>query len=197
MPRGARSILAVGGLLGVTADLALRNAPDGLGWALWVLMLALTALAMAACCGRRLAREPIGWLVVAVGCAAAFAWRDAELLRVANVFGTLVALAMFAMSAAGLPVPSVLVARLRDVLAAGIHTLLDLAGGAPMLVMRDAELAAMPAIRGGAHWSVVRAVLLTVPVALVFVVLLSHADPVFAAMFRLPDIDVDRSSRTW
>ncbi|MBK8057123.1 MAG: hypothetical protein IPK33_04330 [Gemmatimonadetes bacterium] len=117
-------------------------------------------------------------------------WRDAEELRVANVLGTLVALSMFAMSAAGLPAPSILAARLRDVIAAGAYTVRDLLVGAPTLVARDADLFTLPAARGGASWTAVRALLLTAPLAFVFTVLLSRADPVFASFFRLPTLDV-------
>ncbi|HSA56976.1 MAG TPA: DUF4173 domain-containing protein [Gemmatimonadaceae bacterium] len=189
--RAARRILIEAGLLGVLADGALRNAPDGLGWTLWVVALALAAVNVARRAGLSVTREQIAWLGAAVACAAAFSWRDAEELRVANVFGTLVALSMFAMSAAGLPAASILVARVRDVVTAGVYTVRDLIAGAPMLMVRDAELHALPAVRRGASWTAVRAVLLTVPLVLVFTVLLSRADPVFASVFRLPELDAE------
>ena len=93
--RAARGVLATSALLGVTADVALRNLSGGLGWTLWVAALAGAALNVA----RRssiLTVEQIVWLGAAFVCAAAFAWRDAGDLRVANVLGTLVAIAMFA-----------------------------------------------------------------------------------------------------
>jgi hypothetical protein len=190
--RAARHILIEAGLLGVLADAALRNAPDGLGWTLWVLTLALAAVTVARRRGLRMTREQVAWLGAAVACAAAFAWRDADDLRAVNVLGTLVALALFAMSATGLPAPSILPARLRDVVAAGLYAVRDIIVGAPVLVARDAALHTLPAVRGGASWTALRAVLLTVPLVLVFTVLLSRADPVFAEVFALPDIDAER-----
>lgn len=189
--RTARRILIEAALLGVLADGAVRNAPDGLGWTLWVLALTLAAVNVARRHGPGVTREQTAWLGAAVACAAAFAWRDAEELRLANVLGTLVALTMFAMSAAGLPATSILTARLRDVVTAGIYTLRDVVAGAPMLAAADARLHALPAVRRGASWTVLRAVVLTLPLVLVFTALLSRADPVFASVFSLPAIDAE------
>jgi hypothetical protein len=187
----ARRVLTEAALLGLLADAVLRNAPEGLGWTLWVFALALAAMNVARYRGLSVTREQMAWLGAAVACAAAFAWRDAEELRAANVLGTLVALAMFSMTAAGLPVASIVVARIRDVLAAGVYTVRDIIAGAPMLVGREADLLALPAVRGGAAWKALRAVLLTAPLVLVFALLLSRADPVFAALFRVTDIDIE------
>ena len=190
--RTARTILVEAALLGVLADGALRNAGDGLGLTLWVIVLALAAVNVAWSRGLSVTREQMAWLGAAVACSAAFAWRDAESLRVVNVLGLLVALAMFSMSAARLPAASILSARLRDVLAAGVYAVRDIVTGAPMLVARDAELHALPAVRGGASWTALRAVLLTAPLVLVFTILLSRADPVFASVFELPAIDAEQ-----
>jgi len=187
----ARAILVEAVLLGVLADTALRNASEGLGWTVWVLSLALAALSVAWRRGLTVSREQLAWLATAVACATAYAWRDAEELLAFNVLGTLVALAMFSMSAAGLPVASILVARIRDVIAGGLFTIRDIIAGAPMLALLDAEPLKLRAVRGAASWTILRAVLLTAPVALVFILLLSRADPVFASVFKLPQIDVE------
>jgi hypothetical protein len=189
--RTARTILVEAALLGVLADGALRNAPDGLGWTLWVVALALAALTVARRRELSVTGEQIAWLSTAVLCAAAFAWRDAEELRVGNVFGTLVALAMYSMSAAGMPATSIFIARIRDVITAGVYTVRDIVVGAVMLIVQDADLLTLPAVRGGKSWAALRAVLLTAPVALVFVLLLSRADPVFASLFKLPVINAE------
>ncbi|MBK7831719.1 MAG: hypothetical protein IPJ56_05045 [Gemmatimonadetes bacterium] len=99
--RTPRRILVEGASLGILADVALRGAPGGLGWTIWVLALAVAAVSVARYDGLVANREQRGWLALAVACAIAFSWRDAEELRVANVLGTLVSLSMFAMSAAG------------------------------------------------------------------------------------------------
>lgn len=190
--RTARSVLLEAALLGLVADGALRHAGDGLGWTLWVIALALAALNIARRRGLGVTREQIAWLTAAVACATAFAWRDAEALRLANVMGTLVAFGLFAMAAARGPAASILVARVRDVVTAGIYMVRDLIIGTPMLVARDADLLALPAVRGGASWTALRAVLLTAPLVLVFTLLLSRADPVFARVFRLPAIDAEQ-----
>jgi len=190
--RTARAVLLEAALLGILADATLRIAPDGLGWTLWVAALALAAADVARRRRLPLNREQVAWLGTAAACAAAFAWRDAEELRVANVFGTLVALAMFSMSAAGLPVASLLVARIRDVIATGVYTVRDIIAGAPMLAVRDAELLDLKVVRGGASWSALRALVLTAPLVLVFTLLLSRADPVFASLFKLPAFDAER-----
>src|SRR5262245_39959025 len=169
--RAARRILIEAVLLGVMADGALRNAPGGLGWTLWVIALTFAAVNVARRRGLDVTREQAAWLGTAVACAAAFAWRDADERRAANVLGTLVALAMVAMSPAGLPAASIPAARLRVVVAAGVYSVRDLIVGAPMLVARDADLLALPAVRGGASWRVLRAVLLTVPLVVVFTIL--------------------------
>ncbi len=188
----ARRTLVVALLLGVAADTAFRLLPDGLGWSLWVLALAAAALHVAAYRAHAVSREQQAWLAAAVLCAAAFAWRDAESLQFLNILGTLVAIALFAMSATARPAPSLGVARIRDVMAAGLFTILDLIGGAPMLVARDAELQALGAVRGEASWTALRAAILTVPLVIIVIALLSRADPVFASVFSLPAFDVEQ-----
>lgn len=187
--RSARRILFEAALLGVLADGAIRNAPDGLGWTIWVLGLSFVAVMVAKRAGRRVTIEQLAWLGAAVTFAAMFAWRAAEELNVFNVFATLVALTMFAMSADGRPATSILVARIRDVIAAGVYTLRDIIIGAPVLAASDAELHTLPAVERGHSWTAVRALLITVPLVLVFAMLLSQADPVFASIFRLPNAE--------
>src|SRR5262245_10939909 len=125
----ARQILLQGVLLGILADGAIRNAQNGLGWAIWIAGVAIAAVAVVWHRGQRLSREQSAWLAAAVGCAAAFAWRDADLVRVANVMGTLVALALFAMASARAPAPSILAARVRDVITAFIYAVRDVIAG--------------------------------------------------------------------
>src|SRR5262245_3816588 len=110
----ARRILVEAALLGLLADGALRNASDGLGWTLWVLALALVALNVARNRGIAVTREQLSWFGVAVVCATAFAWRDAEELSAFNVLGTLVAFTMFAMCATGRPAATIFATRVRD-----------------------------------------------------------------------------------
>lgn len=186
----ARTVLLTAAVLGVLADTFARR--DGVGWTIWVASLSLAAVYVARRRAHRVTTEQWAWLAGAVACAGAFAWRDADQLRALNVLGTLVSVSLFAMCAAGLPAASILVARLRDVVTAGVFALRDVTVGAPMLAARDADLASIPVVRGGAKWTALRAILITAPFALVFVVLLSRADPAFERVFELPDIDAER-----
>ncbi len=187
----ARRVLVEAVLLGVLADTTLRGLPGGLGWTLWIVALAFVATTMSHRQGLNPTREQYGWLLTAISFSVAFAWRDAEELRVANVLGTLVALALYGMAATGLPSASLAFARIRDVIMAGIFTVRDLIIGTPLLLGRDAELHSLPAVRGGRSWAALRAVLLTIPLVLIFGALFSRADPVFASTFRLPTLDME------
>lgn len=179
-------------LLGALADAALRNAQGGLGWTIWIAAVAATAFSIAVRRGAPPTREQSAWLLLAVACAAAVAWRDAESVHAGNVLGTLAALALFAMSAAGLPAASILSARVRDVILAFVYSARDAVAGAPPLILREARLAAWFRDSAFARRPVLRAAVLTVPLLIVFTALLSRADPVFASIFELPNIDVGR-----
>lgn len=191
-PSAPRRALLLALVLGVAADAALRLAPDGLGWSLWVVALAAVALHVAARRELDLSREAYAWLGLAVACAAAFAWRDSEQLRAFNILGTLVAVSLFAMSADGHPAASLAQARLRDIITAGVYAARDVAFGAPLLAARDASLHTLPASHNLASWTAVRAVLITLPLVVLVAALLSRADPVFASIFAMPALDVER-----
>jgi hypothetical protein len=186
-----RQILVQALFLGVLADGAIRNAQGGLGWAVWILGLALAAVAVVRHRENHLRREQFAWLAAAVACAAAFAWRDAEMVRLANVLGTLVALALFSMASARAPAPSILAARVRDVIAAGVYAARDVLVGAPLLVYREASLGDSIRSSAAAQRPLLRAVVMTLPLVIVFVALLSRADPVFGSIFNLPDVDAE------
>lgn len=186
----ARQLLLQAILLGLLADSAMRNAQAGLGWTIWILGLAMATVIVLRQRGDRLNREQSAWLAVAVACAAAFAWRDAETVQAANAFGTLGALTLFAMSSARAPVASILSARVRDVVAATAYAARDALVGAPPLLFRDAALGSHIQASAAARWPALRAALLTVPIVIVFTGLLSRADPVFGSVFELPDIDI-------
>jgi hypothetical protein len=188
----ARIVLLAAALLGVAADTALRNLDDGLGWTLWVIALAAAGAAIVTKSRGKLDAEHRAWLTAAVALAGLFSWRHAEELRLTSILGTLVAVTMFAMTACRRPAQSVLVARVRDIFSAGLYTIRDFALGAPMLVLRDAEVHDLPAARGESSWTALRALVITAPVVFVLAMLLSRADPVFASVFELPELDVGR-----
>lgn len=189
--RSARQIVFQAALLGVLADNVLRSGPGGLGWAIWIAGLVTATLLVVRYRGARLTREQGAWLALAAASAAAVAWRNAEELQAANVLATLVALSLFAMSYVGLPAPSILGARTRDVLAAGFFAAKDVLAGAPRLLFGEAEFGSAIRASAAARRPALRAVLLTVPLVVVFAALLSRADPVFGAIFRLPRVSLE------
>lgn len=189
--RSARQIVLQAALLGLLADNVLRSAPEGFGWTIWIAGLAIAAVLVVRYRGGHLSREQRAWLAVAVACASAVAWRDADLLRVANLFATLAALSLFAMSHVGIPAPSILGARTRDVVAAGLYSAKDTLTGAPRLLFGEAQFGSAIRESATARRPALRAVVLTVPLVVVFAALLSRADPVFGAIFRLPRVSME------
>lgn len=192
IPRRARRLLIHAVLLGALADAALRNADGGLGWTIFIIGLACAAIIFAAQNGDRLTREQSVWLLLAVIPAMTVAWRHAEALQVANVLATLIALALFAMSAARAPAVSIFVARLRDVVHAFVYAARDAVAGAFALLFTEARLGSLIQASAIARRPALRAVLLTMPIVVVFTALLSRADPVFGSLFALPAVDVGR-----
>jgi hypothetical protein len=189
--RSARQILLQAIILGLIADNVFRTGPGGLAWASWITALAGAAILVARFRGASLGRESRVWLIVAVLSATLVAWRSAEQLQFVNTVATLSALALFSTATSRRPVASILVARIRDVVAACVHAALDGATGALRLVFGDADLGTALRTTTTTRWPVFRAVILTAPLFLAFTVLLSRADPVFGSIFRIPDLRLE------
>lgn len=190
----ARRALLGAALLGLLADALLRHGPWGLGLLPWMVLFAATLIVIVRRDGRSLSREGAAWLGVALLLAAAQAWRDADVLHAFNLLAMLGALGLLAMSLNALPVPSLALARVRDLLRAAFGTGLAVATGAVPLALRDAELHAIAGPSGTARgWRVARAVLITAPVLLVFTLLLVQADPLFGSLLTIPRFDVDEA----
>ncbi|OYV64544.1 MAG: hypothetical protein B7Z72_13105, partial [Gemmatimonadetes bacterium 21-71-4] len=139
-----------------------------------------------------LSRESGLWLTVAVLFAAGPSWRDAGMLQFFDVLAMLSALVLLAMSINGIPVPGVSLARVRDLIRAALGAGVEVATGAVPLFLRDAEFnaAVSPAANGKVR-RMGRAVAITLPILLVFALLLANADPIFGSFFRFPDIQFD------
>jgi hypothetical protein len=187
----ARQILVQAALLGLLGDAMLRETPWGIGWTICIGALVSTVALLVLRRGARLTTEQSAWLVAAVACAVAFAGRDAEMLQFANLVATVFALAMLAMSLAEGPQPSIMTARLRDVLWAWLYAARDALAGAVPLWARDANVSDAFRASFAGRAPAVRAALLTLPLVLVFGTLLGGADPVFASIFTMPDIGLD------
>ena len=189
----ARHALLGAALLGIAADPLLRNPPWGLGLLVWMAAFAVVVVVVVVRrVGRPLSREGRIWLGVALLSAASLSWRDAAMLQVFDVLAMLMALVLLAMSMASVPVPGIALARVRDLLLAGFGTGLDVATGAIPLVLRDAELhTGRRASSGGSARRIARALAITAPILIVFVLLLTNADPVFGSFFAFPELDLD------
>ncbi len=188
----ARDALIAAVLLGLVADPLLRNGLDGVGLVIWMLQLAVAVVVLTRQNGHALSREAGVWLAVAVFFSGGLAWRDAGLLQFFDVLAMLGALTLLAMSMNGIPVSSLGIARVRDLIRGAFGTGISVVSGAPGLLLRDAELHGER--RSSGEWSIgriTRAVAIAAPIFLVFALLLIDADPLFGSLVTLPDVDFD------
>ena len=188
-PQIARRALVAALLLGIAADPLLRNGPWGFGLLLWMVAFAVAVITLVRTSARPLTRESASWLVVAVLFAAGLTFRDSDLLLFFDVLAMLTALVLLAMSLNAIPVAGLVSARVRDLIVAAFGTVADVVIGAISLIARDSEFhaALQPA---GPGRRLVRALLITAPVLLVFTLLLARADPVFGSFFAFPDLNL-------
>ena len=187
----ARHALLGALLLGVIADPLLRDGPWGLGLLAWMVGFAAVVIGLIRRNGRARSAESGIWLAVAVLSAGALSWRDADMLYFFDVLAMLSALVLLAMSLDAVPVPGLSIARLRDLVRAAFGTGLEVATGVVPLLLRDAEFhgEVRPA-NGGNAWRIGKALVITLPILLVFTLLLTQADPIFGSFFKFPEIDL-------
>lgn len=187
----ARRVLLGAGLLGILADPLLRDGQWGVGLLVWMVVFAAIVIALVWQSWRPFSRESSTWLAVAVLFAAGLSWRDAEVLQFFDVLAMLTALVLLAMSIDALPVPALALARVRDLIRAAFETGLEVATGVIPLLMRDAEFhTTLRPSSDGAARRIGRALVITVPLLLLFTFLLTQADPVFGSFITFPDIDI-------
>lgn len=185
----ARAILVHALFVGVAADLLLRDGITGLGFPLWLAILALNVVSLVWRDGRQIPREPAAWLGLAILWGGAMAWRGSGSLQFLDFLATLFSLGMAAVSL-GDPRAALLAERMRDSIWAGIRVIRSVIIGVLPLAFRDAALpAALTPLRGRFH-PALRATLIALPLLVVFGALLRGADPLFASIVALPDVDV-------
>ena len=184
----AREILLQALLLGVAADLLLRDGITGIGLPLWLLLLALSAAALVWRAGRQLPRETAAWLTVSTLLGSAMAWRAADALQFFDFAATIFALGMAAVSLADARA-ALFAGRLRDTVWAGARVVGSVAIGVVPLALRDVALPVARDELRGRFRPAVRALVIALPLVFVFGSLLRGADPVFASIFAFPDID--------
>ena len=183
-----RLILTAALVVGIAADALLRAGFQGVGFTLFIAIVALAALALATRDGRAVSREARLWLLLAVLAGAGLAWRAPSELLALDFLATLLALGLAAV-ALGQPGAALLGAQLRDSVWSAARVLRNVFIGALPLALR--ELLA-PRIRneaGRRGWPVLRTTLIVVALVAVFGSLLRAADPIFASLLRIPDFD--------
>lgn len=185
----ARAILLHALLVGIAADLLLRDGFTGLGFPVWLLILAASAVSLVRRDGRRVPREAGLWLGLAALSGAAMAWRGSGSIQHLDFLATLFALGMAAVSI-GDPRAALLAERLRDTAWAGLGVVRSVAVGALPLALRDVALPLARRELSGRLRPALRAAVIALPLLVVFGALLRGGDPLFASFVALPAVDV-------
>jgi hypothetical protein len=189
----ARAILLHALLVGVAADLLLREGFTGLGFPFWLAVLALSIVSLVWRDGRHVPHETATWLGLAILWGSGMAWRGSSSLQALDFMATLFALGMAAVSL-GDPRTALLAERMRDTVWAGVRVIRSVVFGALPLVLRDVALpVARRELTGGVR-PAVRAALIALPLIVIFGALLRGADPLFANLVALPAIDLDEAA---
>ncbi|PYP81396.1 MAG: hypothetical protein DMD35_01380 [Gemmatimonadetes bacterium] len=184
-----QTLLWQAALLGLSGDALLRDGPPGPGLAIWVAVLSLAALSLVWSAGRRVSTEAVIWLAIAVLLASCLAWRDAGALRFLDLVATMGALGLAGIALRD-PAQAITAPRLRDTLWAGLAIVLATARGIVPLALRELFSGDRRAGAIGRARTTLRLTLIVTALLLVFGSLLRSADPIFASLVSLPDLDV-------
>jgi len=175
-------------LLGISADALLRYSLVGPALALWVVILALAVPALAWSADRTVPRESAGWVAVAFLFACCSAWRASDVLRALDLLAVLAALGM-----AGIALRDdrlgLRAQRLRDTIWAAAAIIGNVARGIVPLALRQLFHAERDTQVAGRTRAVARAVIIASALLVIFGSLLRSADPIFARLVVLPDVD--------
>ncbi len=183
-----RSILMHAALLGVAGDLLMRPPVAGLGFPIWVALLALSVVALTWRNNADLAAEAGIWILTAVFFAAFVAWRSSDTLHAMNVVATLGALGMAAIALANQDA-ALFARRMRDTLWAAIDVLRSVIAGALPIASRVLMPSESNREAHGHARTALRAAIIASVIVLVFGSLLRSADPIFASLVQLPNVD--------
>ena len=186
----ARSILLEALFLGGLGDSLLREGP-GIGLFIWSVGFAIVVLRMIHRRGDGIRREQIGWLTVMLVFAGFFAWRDSADLLFYDFIATVGAgLLLAATLSAASPIRSILGQRVRDLVGAIVFAVRSSVSGI-VAPVRESEIGAPTSWYQGRARAGLRALVLAIPVLLVFGLLFANADPVFGSLLALPDLRLD------
>jgi hypothetical protein len=170
-------------LLGIVGDALLHSSGMGANMTLFGIALIAALFTLAR---RRFDGFPAeaSWLAApAIALALLYLWRDAEELTAYNTLALIGTLGLLAAAVARGPGASVLQARVRDVIERVFNIGVGSAFGMFPLVLSDVSLRQVASARGTARAIVVlRAVLIAIPLLLLFGSLFASADPVFARL---------------
>ena len=186
----ARTLIWQAALLGLSGDALLRQGPTGPGLALWVAILGLAALSLTWSAVRRVPKEAAIWLAVAVILTACVAWRDSGAIRFLDIVATIGVLGLAAIALRD-PALAIGAPRLRDTLWAGFAIAFSTARGIVPLALRELFAGGRGAGALGHARTTLRLTLIVASLLLVFGSLLRSADPIFASLVSLPDLDVE------
>ena len=186
----ARRILIEAVFLGALGDSLLREGP-GVGLCIWSVGFAIVVLHLIRRRGDGVRREQIGWLTAMLVFAGFFAWRDSADLLFYDFIATVGAgLLLAATLGAASPIRSVLGQRVRDLAGAVLFAVRSSVGGV-VAPVRESEIGAPTSWYQGRAGAGLRALVLAIPVLLVFGLLFANADPVFGSLLALPKLRLD------
>ncbi|MDB4883162.1 MAG: hypothetical protein JWL95_1928 [Gemmatimonadetes bacterium] len=184
----ASTLLWQAALLGVSGDALLRQGPLGPGLAAWVAVVGLATLSLTWSARRHMPRESAIWLATALLYAALTAWRDSEPLRALDLLSVIGSLGMVALALRDRNL-ALWAPRLRDTIWGAFAVIVSVVRGVLPLALRELFRADDEPGWKRRSRSVARASLIAGGVAVVFGSLLRGADPVFARLVALPDLD--------
>jgi hypothetical protein len=186
----ARRILLEALFLGGLGDSLLREGP-GIGLFLWSVAFAITVVRLIHRHGEGFRREQIGWLAAMLVFAGFFGWRDSAGLLFYDFVATVGAgLLLAATLGAGSPIRSILGQRVRD-LARAIAFAVRTSVTGVVGPVRESDIGVRSSWYQGRAPAAVRALILTMPLLLIFGLLFANADPVFGSLLSLPDLQLD------
>jgi hypothetical protein len=188
-PRGT-ALLWQALLLGISGDALLREGPVGPGLAAWIVVLGLAVASLTWQAGRRVPGEAAGWIAVALLFAAFTAWRNAEVLRLLDVLVAIGALGLAAIALRN-PRTALWAPRLRDTLWAAAAIIGSTARGIVPLALRELFTSERASASSQSFRLALRASLIVASILVVFGSLLRSADPIFASLVALPDVEFD------
>jgi hypothetical protein len=178
--------LAYALLIGFAGDMLIRDAPGGIAFLLWILLIAGMACMLMHHAEMVMSRETRFWLLSGVIFSASIAWRDAFALQIFNFMATFFALAMVVASCRW-PRSLLFASDAREIIRAFIFTNMNMITGIFPLVSNVAQARAA---RGEKRlMRILRASTFALILAIIFLALLRSADPIFASFATLPAFD--------